>query len=320
MALDGLAIANAARPAAGAAGVVVVGDDPALSSTQVGADSRTTLAGARIPVLEPASAQELKDLVRLAFDLSAESGLVVGLMCTTTQADGAGVVELRPNRSPAIGPRSRVALDTSAIRPADAVSLPPQAVSLEADILESRIPRLHAAVRAAGLDRIEAPAGAGHRPVGIVTGGASYVLLRSALAELGIDGEVPVLRLGLTWPLDGDLVRRFADGVDELVVMEERSPQLEDQVRRALEGRRQAVWGKRLPCDARGFPEGSGMDPDIALAVLGRLVEARPEAFPQRAVSVRRWLTDPDVSRPVRGLWFLSAHRGVTPRHRVGRP
>ncbi|HEX2504084.1 MAG TPA: hypothetical protein VHK00_09075, partial [Miltoncostaeaceae bacterium] len=155
VALDGLAIANAARPAAGAAAVVVAGDDPALASTQVGADSRTTLAGARIPVLEPASPQELKDLVRIGFELSAESGLIVGLMCTTPQADGAGVVELLPNRAPAVGPASRVALETAAIRVADSVSLPPQATSLEADILERRIPRLHAAARAAGIDRIE---------------------------------------------------------------------------------------------------------------------------------------------------------------------
>ncbi len=116
-----------------------------------------------------------------------------------------------------------------------------------------------------------------------MTAGASYALLRGALAELGIDGRVPVLRLGLTWPADEELVRRFADGVDELVVMEERSPHLEDQVRRALEGRRQAVWGKRLSGGARGFPEASGMDPDIALATIGRLVAACPDAFPPEA-------------------------------------
>ena len=288
VALDGLAIANAALPAAGAAAVVVVGDDPALSSTQVGADSRLTLAGARMPVLEPASAQELKDLVRLAFDLSAESELVVGLVCTTPQADGAGIVELAPNRAPEVGPLRRVALDTAAVRPADTVSLPPQATSLEADIIERRVPRLHAAVRAAGLDRIERPDGLGHARVGVVTAGASYVLLRSALAELGIDGRVPVLRLGLTSPIDPRLVRRFADGVDELVVMEERAPHLEDQVRRAVEGRRQAVWGKRLPGGVRGFPEGAGMDPDIALAVLGRLVLALPDAFPPEAAERAR--------------------------------
>ena len=307
VALDGLAIANAALPAAGAAAVVVVGDDPALSSTQVGADSRLTLAGARMPVLEPASAQELKDLVRLAFDLSAESELVVGLVCTTPQADGAGIVDLAPNRSPQVGPRRRVTLDTAAVRPADTVSLPPQATSLEADIIERRVPRLHAAVRAAGLDRIERPEALGHARVGVVTAGASYVLLRSALAELGIDGRVPVLRLGLTSPIDPRLVRRFADGVDELVVMEERAPHLEDQVRRAVEGRRQAVWGKRLPGGVRGFPEGAGMDPDIALAVLGRLVLALPDAFPPEAAERARAVAERRSALATRALQ-------VTPR------
>ena len=307
VALDGLAIASAARPAAGAAGVVVVGDDPAMSSTQVGADSRITLAGARIPVLEPASAQELKDLVRLAFDLSAESGLIVGVMCTTAQADGAGVVDLLPNRAPEVGPRSRVAVDTSAIRAADAVSLPPHAASLEADILERRIPRLYAAVRAAATDRIEPARAPGPHRLGFVTAGASYVLLRGALDDLGVDGEVPILRLGLTWPVDADLVRRFAEGVDGLVVMEERSPHLEDQVRRALEGRRRAVWGKRLPDEARGFPEGSGMDPDIALAVLGRLVLSRPDSFPPGAARRARAAADRRAALARRAL-------DVTPR------
>ena len=65
-------------------------------------------------------------------------------------------------------------------------------------------------------------------------------------------------------------MRRLADGVDEVVVMEERGAHLEDQVRRALEGRRQAVWGKAFPGGARGFPAGAGMDPDIALAALSR--------------------------------------------------
>ena len=53
VALDGLAIANAARPAAGAAGVVVVGDDPALSPPRSAPTAGSPFAGARIPVLEP---------------------------------------------------------------------------------------------------------------------------------------------------------------------------------------------------------------------------------------------------------------------------
>ena len=116
-----------------------------------------------------------------------------------------------------------------------------------------------------------------------MTAGASYVLLRDALAALGIDGQVPVLRLGLTWPVDEDLVRRFADGVDEVVVMEERAPHLEDQVRRALEGAARRSGASGCRAGRAGFPEASGMDPEIALAVLGRLVLARPDAFPPGA-------------------------------------
>ena len=111
-------------------------------------------------MLEPASAQELKDLVRLAFDLSAESELIVGVVCTTLQADGAGVVDLPPTARRPIGPRSRVALDTAAIRAADAVSLPPHATSLEADILERRIAAACTRPPAPpALDRIEAADG-----------------------------------------------------------------------------------------------------------------------------------------------------------------
>jgi indolepyruvate ferredoxin oxidoreductase len=287
VALDGLAIANAARPAEGAAGVVVVGDDPTLSSTQVGADSRLTLSGARIPVLEPSTAQEVKDFTRLAFDLSAESGLIVGVVVTTVQADGAGVVDLAPNRAPAVGPRERVALDTRAIRMDHAVSLPPYATSLEADLLERRLPLVTAAAAAGGVDRLEPGRGRAHR-FGIAVSGAAYPLLRRALLALGLDGEVPVLRLGLTWPVDPAAVRRLADRVDEVVVMEERAGHLEDQVRRALEGRRQAVWGKAFPGGVRGFPEASGMDPDIALAALSRLVLGAPGAFPEAAARAAR--------------------------------
>ena len=282
VATDGLAIANSALPGEGAASVVVAGDDPGLSSTQVGADSRITLGGIRIPVLEPSSNQEIKDFVRLAFALSAECRLIVGVVVTTTQADGTGLVEVAPNAAPAVGPRRRVALDTSAIRVSEAVSLPPYATGLEADLLTRRLPAVQRRVDALGLDREDTLRPEARRDLGIVTAGASYPLLRHALAELGLDGLVPVLRMALTWPVHPDHVTRFADSVGEVVVMEERSPFVEDQVRRALEGRRQPVWGKRFP-EGQGFPEASGLTPDIAARCLARLVLARPAAFPPEA-------------------------------------
>ena len=298
VALDALAIANSAQAAPGAAAVVVVGDDTMSSSTQVGADSRITMSAGRIPVIEPATSQELKDYVRVAFDLSAASGLVVAVMVTTTQADGTAVVDLAPNRAPVVGPRHRVALDTQQIQPSRAVSLPPFTSALEDDLLHRRIPALHRAVAAGGLNRVE-HAEATTSTFGLVTAGAAYPLLRHAMHELGLDGQLPILRLGLTWPIDRAPVRTFADSVDEIVVFEERAPFLEDQVRTALEGRRQSVWGKRFPGDVAGTPDGPGMEPETAVLALARLVTARPETFADDTVHRARVALDRVASEPL---------------------
>jgi indolepyruvate ferredoxin oxidoreductase len=287
VALDALAIASACRPGRGAGAIAVVGDDPDCSSTQVGADSRLTLAAGRIPVLEPATPQEIKDFVGIALELSAESQLIVAVMVTTAQADGSGAVDLLPNVPPLVGPRARLALDTSAVRPADAVSLPPQAASLEADVVMRRLPALQAAVAARGLDREERPRRDALDGIGFVVAGASYPLLREALERLGLDGRVPILRLALTWPADPDRIAGFGATVGEVVVVEERTGHLEDQVRRALEGSGTPVWGKRFP-EGRGFPETGGLDPDRARAAIERLVAQRPDVFPEAVVARAR--------------------------------
>lgn len=315
VALDGLAIANSAQAADRAAAVVVVGDDTLNSSTQVGADSRITMTAGRIPVLEPATLQEVKDVVRAAFDISAESGLVVAVMVTTTQADGTGIVESAPNLAPQVGPLRRHALTPAERSGHGAISLPPYTTSLEDDIVHRRVPALREAVARRGLDRVE-DAG-DHRRFGIVTAGAAYPLLRHALHELGIDGTLPVLRLTLTSPADPATLRRFADTVDEVVVFEERSPVLEGQVRSALEGRRQPVWGKRLPGDAPGTPDAIGMEPDDAVRAVARLVRAAPEAFPAPAAERARALLAPaPVAAPVlaRTPTFCAGcpHRGTS--------
>jgi indolepyruvate ferredoxin oxidoreductase len=318
VALDALAIANSSQAAENAAAVVVVGDDTMSSSTQVGADSRITMSAGRIPVFEPGTMQELKDLVRDAFDMSARSGLIVAVMTTTTQADATAVVAVGPNREPAVGPRHRATIDSRTVIPSRTVSLPPFTSSLEEDILRRRFPTLHATVAASELATTTENDDADHRTIGLVTAGAAYPLLRHAMHELGIDEALPILRPRLTWPIDPEPVRRFADRVDEIVVFEERAGFLEEQVRTALEGRRQSVWGKRLPDGSEGPAEGPGMEPEAAVAALARLVVARPEAFPAGTLDRARAVLDatfspaPDVV--VRTPTFCAGcpHRGTS--------
>ncbi|MBI2684372.1 MAG: indolepyruvate ferredoxin oxidoreductase subunit alpha [Actinobacteria bacterium] len=316
VALDALAIANSAKAARRAAAVVVVGDDPSLSSTQVGADSRLTLAAGRIPVLEPDSFQDVKDLVATAFDLSEESGLVVAVLVTTAQADGLAVVDVHPNRPPTVGPTRRVSVRTRDIVAADAVSLPPQAAALEADLLERRFPLLQSRVTARRMDRAEGPSAG---PLGVVTAGASYVLVRDALAALGADGALPLLRLALTWPVCEDAITDFARGVGEIVVVEERAGHLEDQVRRAVAHMGTAVWGKRFP-DGPAVPATGALSPDILRGRLAALVRTRPTAFTGATLAranAHRDDTAPspvDVSVPPRTPTYCAGcpHRGTS--------
>src|SRR5438093_5693128 len=97
VASDALAIGNlaGAHPSGGA--LVIIGDDPWSDSTQVPADSRYLCRHIYLPVMEPATNQELKDWIDVGFKLSREANLFVGYLVTTNQADGGGSVTCRRN-------------------------------------------------------------------------------------------------------------------------------------------------------------------------------------------------------------------------------
>ena len=94
VASDALALGNlgGAHPQGGA--VIIMGDDPWCDSTQVPADSRFICEHLRMPVVEPGTAQELKDWIDLSFKLSQSAGLYVGYIVTVAQADGGGTRHL----------------------------------------------------------------------------------------------------------------------------------------------------------------------------------------------------------------------------------
>ena len=94
--------------------MVVIGDDPWTDSTQVPADSRFLFEHLRIPIVEPATFQELKDWIDPSFRLSTAANLFVGFLVTTNQADGGGTVHVGPNRYPALNHRDRATLETAA--------------------------------------------------------------------------------------------------------------------------------------------------------------------------------------------------------------
>ena len=283
VAADALALGNMAGATANAGALVVVGDDTWSEGTQVPADSRFLSQHLYMPVMEPATFQEIKDWVGVGFELSSASSLFITYLVTSNQADGGGSVTVSPNRFPRrLNARRRTRIDTSAISSDDRVIIPPVTTVKESQVVEERHPRLVAAARERGINAILHPlAGGARSDLAFVTSGLAYVYLEHALHILGLTGRFPILKLGISYPLDVELLERVAETADNLCVVEEKRAFIEPQVAAALMRLRQEghcrhtrLWGKRFPNGVVGFPETQGLTPTLALQHLGRLLKS----------------------------------------------
>ena len=280
VAADALALASlaGAHPRGGA--IIVYGDDPWSDSTQVPADSRFISRHLYIPVIEPSDIQEVKDFVDLSFKLSARSELLAGLVVTTNLADGGGTVLCRPNQYPALNMHDRLDLDTGSIDLDKRVLLPPRTWWQE-EAYSERFARAKVLARRLGLNRIE-HAAEGRKPVGFVTSGLAHGYLTQALHEMGQHARYPILKLGMSYPVDEAFVRELAGQCERIVVVEERRSFMEEQIAEVLLRDRQdglpggavELWGKRLPEGLPGLPETRGLHPSILTSRLAPLLKA----------------------------------------------
>ncbi|MDB5356535.1 MAG: Indolepyruvate ferredoxin oxidoreductase, alpha and beta subunit, partial [Phycisphaerales bacterium] len=288
VAADALALGNlaGANPEGGA--VIIMGDDPWCDSTQVPADSRFICEHLRMPVVEPGTPQELKDWIDLSFKLSRAAELYIGFIVTTVQADGGGTVQCKPNQFPALNTRQRVALDTQQVN-FDKVLLPPRTWQHELQ-LPGRFTKTIAAARELGLNRILTPSpwkGEGvTAPLGFITTGMGGPYLEHVLADLGLSGVFPILQMGMSYPVDVQLVAEFSALCKDMIVIEERRSFLEKNIRDTLyhtlpaeqaanlSGR---LFGKSFPRGVSGIPEGRGLNPSVLAQILIPLIKATEE-------------------------------------------
>ena len=280
VAADALALGSLAGPHPDGGAIVVYGDDPWSDSTQVPADSRYISRHLYIPIIEPSDGQEVKDFVDLAFKLSRRGGVFVGYIVTTNLADGGGSVQCRPNQYPKLNMRQRVDLETAAIDLDKRVLLPPRTWWQEASYT-SRFDKVKAVARKLGLNRIDYPC-QGRKPVGFVTSGLAHGYLVQALYEMNMLGELPILKLGLSYPVDEAMIRRLAQMCERIVVVEERRGFMEGQISEIMLRNRQSgapssdcqLWGKRFPFDLPGIPDIRGLHPSIIISRLAPLLKA----------------------------------------------
>jgi indolepyruvate ferredoxin oxidoreductase len=227
--------------------VAAVGDDPECKSSTVPSSTEWTLADLAMPALSAASVQEVLDLGRHGYELSRRSGSWVGLKLHSDIADGYATVDVG-GALPDVPRYERDGAPWSAHL--DDRMFAPWSMLLEEEATGARLDAVHHYVRYAGLDVVR---GRGAARVGIVAAGKTYGDVVTALAELGIglddvdDLGIRVFKPALIWPLEPSSVREFADGLTEIVVVEEKRAFLEEQVKSLLYGTTGAplVTGKR---------------------------------------------------------------------------
>lgn len=192
--------------------VVVVADDPAMFSSQNEQDSRFYGRSAHIPVLEPADAQECLDFVKVAFELSEAYDTPVIVRVSTRISHARSIVTL--------GERVPYETRTWEKNPQKYVMMPGNARRRH-PIVEDRERRLIDDASTMDINRVEMRS----TKLGVVCAGVVYQYVREAAPDASI------LKLGMTYPLPNELVLSFTQRVEELVVIEELEPFLEDSLK-----------------------------------------------------------------------------------------
>lgn len=252
---DAFKHANAAGTLKHGGVLAFAGDDHMAKSSTSAHQSEFAFVDAFIPVLAPSGVQEFLDMGIHGFAMSRFSGLWTGFKCIGETVDSAATVSIDPNR-------------VNPIIPTD-FEIPPEGLNsklivaeflaLEELLHKYKLPAALAYARANRLDRVvwSGP----RRRIGIVTSGKSYLDVRQALDELGIDEAtaaeigLSVYKVAMTWPLETEGARAFASGLETLLVVEEKRSLMEWQLKDALYSlpadRRPDIIGKK---DAKGAP------------------------------------------------------------------
>src|SRR5437867_2725461 len=210
--------------------LALVGDDPVSKSSTLPSHSEVALWDAFIPTIFPGNVQEILDLGLHGFMLSRISGLWVGMKIVTNVADEAATAEVDPERVRPVIPT--VELDGRPFQHQINVNLiPPYGLDMERTIHGARLELARRYAWENTLNPITVPTPQAW--LGILTTGKTYYDVRQALAELGLDDAalrhygIRMLKMGLLFPMEPRVVREFARGLEEVLVIEEKRPFLE---------------------------------------------------------------------------------------------
>lgn len=195
-------------------GVVIgVADDAGMHSSQNEQDSRHHAIAAKVPMLEPSDSAEALEFAKLAYDLSEQFDTPVLLKMCTRVSHSQSLVELGVREERPCIPYEKN-LAKYVMMPGNAIRRHP--------FVEERTRKLQEWAETAPINRVEM----GGTKMGIITSSTSYQYVKEVFGD-----SVSVLKLGMANPLPVKLLRDFAAKVDQLVVVEELDPIIENHCR-----------------------------------------------------------------------------------------
>jgi len=287
---DALKHGNAAGTSRYGGVLAVAGDDHTCKSSSLPHQSEYAFVDAMIPVLNPANVQEIVELGLYGYALSRFSGCWIALKVTQETADATQSFSLLPQ-------------DLSIVTPE--IELPPGGLNIrwpdppndqEYRLQRHKLPAALAFAEANGLNRTIIDSK--YPRFGIVTTGKAHLDVLQALEDLGLtparasEVGIKLFKVGMNWPLEPHGIRRFAEGLEEILVVEEKRGLVEEQLKEQLynwrASRRPLILGKR---DERGewlLPSNGELTPALIATVLAK--------------RIRRFHSSTDIEERVRFL------------------
>ena len=230
---DALKHANAAGTAKHGGVLLLAGDDHACKSSTLPHQSEHAFDAAMVPVLYPAGVQEIIEFGLHGIAMSRYSGCYVAMKLISETMDSSASVTLDPDN-----PRSIIPEDVSLPEKGVNIRWPDAPMEQELRLQHDKIYAALAYCRTNRLNRITVDSP--HARLGIIASGKSYLDVLQALGDLGIDAKhaaeigIRLFKVGMPWPLEPNGVREFAQGLDEILVVEEKRQVIEYQMKEQL--------------------------------------------------------------------------------------
>ena len=269
--------------------LLVAGDDHGAYSSTLPNQSDHLFAASMIPVLYPQSVDEYLELGLHGFAMSRFAGIPVGFKALADTVESSSSIPAEDNvqinmpqgiEIPDGGLHARLSTDTLGV----------QARKQEALMQDHKIYAAIAYARANRLNRITIDSPKAR--LGIVASGKTYLDVLEALEELGVDADqaeklgVRLFKVAMPWPLEPESIREFADGLEEILVVEEKRQIVEYQLKEHLynwrEDVRPRVIGKFDEAGEWVHPRGSWLLPatgDFSVAQIARVIASRLARF-----------------------------------------